>query len=85
MDPYENLANAIILMAVKDWRTATNTLKRKPEHFDSLQKKNECERFFRSRWFGVLTRLDGESLLDELEKEMENRGRKRISRSSLSD
>ena len=85
MDPYEALANAIILTAVKDWRMAASTLKRKPGHFEALQRKNECERFFLSRWFGTLTRLDGARLLDELEKEMENRGRKRISWSSLSD
>ena len=85
MEPYEELANAVILLAVKDWRMAATTLKRKPGHFEALQRKNECEHFFRSRWFGRLTRLDGAMLLEELRKEMENRGRERISRSSLSD
>ena len=31
MEPYEDLANAIILLAVKDWRMAAKTLKRKPD------------------------------------------------------
>ncbi|MBR1553188.1 MAG: hypothetical protein IJ631_04165 [Schwartzia sp.] len=84
MDPYEALANAVILLAVKDWRLSASTLKRKPEHFEALQRKNECERFFRSLWFGRLTRLDGKMLLAELGKEMQNRGRKRISAASVS-
>lgn len=84
MDPYEELANAVILLAVKDWRMAASTLKRKPEHFIALQRKSECERFFRSRWFGKLTRLDGGMLLEELRKEVDNRGRERISAASVS-
>ena len=31
--PYENLANAIILFAVKDYRKAMRTLRRYPEAF----------------------------------------------------
>ena len=27
-DPYENLANAIVLQAVKDWRSAVRKLKK---------------------------------------------------------
>ena len=84
MEPYEELANAVILLAVKDWRLAASTLKRKPEHFEAMQRKNECERFFRSQWFGRLTRLDGAMLLAELGKEMENCGRERISAASVS-
>lgn len=33
-DPYQNLANAIILTAVKDWRSARRKLKRKPKNKD---------------------------------------------------
>ena len=29
----------------------------------------ECEDFFRSRWFGVLTALDGEELIRKLQEE----------------
>ncbi len=31
-DGYENLANAIVLQAVKDWRKAVKTLKKRPRY-----------------------------------------------------
>ncbi len=69
MEPYEELANAIILLAVKDWQGAAKTLKRKPDSVWAWQIKRECVGFFRSKWFGRLTRLDGTILLEQLEKE----------------
>lgn len=56
-----NLANAIILRAVADYRTA---LKGNDEHVIY-----ECERFFRSEWFMHLTNIDGEFLIEKLRKE----------------
>ncbi len=58
VDPYENLANAIILRAVEDYRLAEDrrTLK-------------EIEDFFLSDWFSVLTSLDGAALLQKLREE----------------
>lgn len=61
MDPYENLANAIILQAVKDYRLT-----------DDEQKFQEIERFFRSGWFGVLSKVDPEYLIRQLRKEKRN-------------
>ena len=56
--PYENLANAIILQAVKDYRL-----------HDDEQELANIERFFRSGWFGVLTNIDPEVLISKLRKE----------------
>ena len=56
--PYENLANAIVLQAVKDYR------QREAPHEIS-----EIEAFFRSDWFHVLTQIDGEWLIRKLRKE----------------
>lgn len=56
--PYEDLANAIILQAVDDYR---NTERQKD--------RAAIERFFRSPWFSNLTSLDGEKLITELRKE----------------
>ena len=50
-DPYENLANAIVLQAVKDWRSAVRKLKKRPRYDPARQMKDECERFFLSDWF----------------------------------
>ena len=58
MNSYEELANAIILQAVKDYRLT-----------DDEQELAEIERFFRSDWFGVLTDVDPEYLIRRLRKE----------------
>lgn len=58
MDPYENLAQAIILQAVKDYRLT-----------DDESEHAEIERFFRSGWFGVLSKVDPEYLIKKLRKE----------------
>ena len=58
MTPYENLANAIVLSAVRDYRNSTSK--------DELQ---SIERFFRSEWFSVLTSVDAEFLIQTLREE----------------
>ncbi len=67
---YENLANAIILQAVRDYRTTLKCLKRNPCNRDADCKKNEIERFFRSQLFTVLTSVDGELLIRSLHEEV---------------
>ena len=54
---YEKLANAIILQAVRDYRCSTG------------KNKKLIAKFFRSAWFSVLTKLDGEMLIERLRKE----------------
>ena len=58
MNPYEKLANAIILQAVRDYRLT-----------DDKVELSEIERFFRSGWFGVLSKVDPEYLIRKLRKE----------------
>ena len=58
MTPYENLANAIVLSAVRDYRNSTSK--------DEIQ---SIERFFRSEWFSVLTSVDAEFLIRNLREE----------------
>jgi hypothetical protein len=67
--PYENLANAIILQAVKDYRKALRILSRYPYNRPAQYERGSIERFFRSRWFGVLTHLDPELLIHRLREE----------------
>ena len=64
-DPYENLANAIIIQAAKDYRHALKV----PGKPGNVKKIEECERFFRSQWLRLLTAIDGEALVEELRKE----------------
>lgn len=68
-DPYENLANAIVLQAVKDYRDALKRLKKKPGNQAAMSVAMECERFFRSGWYKTLTSVDGEYLIQKLREE----------------
>ena len=66
MEGYENLANAIILQAVKDYKRALGILKYNPRHYEALKRKREIEKFFRSAWFSDLTEADGEMIMESI-------------------
>lgn len=68
-DAYENLANAIILLAVKDYRQALKLLSKNPNSRSVMAAVNEMERFFRSDWYETLTSVDGEMLIRKLREE----------------
>lgn len=61
-EPYHALINAIILQAVKDYRTALDD-----ENTSGIA---ECERFFRSVWFTFLTDVDGEIIIRQVKREI---------------
>lgn len=68
MDPirnYEELANAIILQAVKDYRAAL----KKPEDWEAFKLQLEVECFFRSGWFVELTDVEPKVILEGLRRE----------------
>lgn len=71
-DPYENLANAIVLQAVKDYRKALKTLRLNPKSKSAKADKDELERFSRSKWYASLTSVDGELLIRKLQEEVES-------------
>ena len=66
---WEELANAIVLQAVKDYRIARWRVRRFADAKKSQTRIRECERFFRSEWFRVLTEIDGEQLISDLRSE----------------
>ena len=70
MSNYEELANAIVIQAVVDYRIATKRLEKHP--LDKMHKHTQREvlRFLRSDWFGILTTLDPKVLLEKLTKEV---------------
>ena len=73
-DPSQNLANAIITQAAKDWRTAVKYLKAHPDgtgkrYWAAEKEKADCEKFFLGDTFEILTNLDGEYLLRRLKEE----------------
>ena len=68
-DPYESLANAIVLQAVADYRAALKKIKRNPKNKEAISEALQIEKFFRSQWYQVLTSVDGEYLIRKLQKE----------------
>ncbi len=68
-DPHDELANAIILQAVKDYRKALQVLERRSDSMRWIKVKLDCESFFRSEWFQLLTNTDPDLILDRLKKE----------------
>lgn len=69
-DAYENLANAIILMAVKDYRWALNKLKKRPNYEQAKRIIKEVEKFFHSSWYRELTSVDGNFLIEKIRSEV---------------
>ena len=65
-NPYERLANAVILQAVTDYRVALKKIKTYPINKDARSEALSIERFFRSGWYQQLTSVDGEYLIRRL-------------------
>jgi len=72
MSPYQALANEIVRMAAEDYQRALRYLIRRPHGRiagDMAHTVEECERFFQSQWFEVLTDLDGPALMKRLRRD----------------
>lgn len=66
---YEQLANAIILQAITDYRTPPTDHGKIRDDVMMETARDEIERFIRSDWFGILTSLDPEYLIRLLREE----------------
>lgn len=65
----ENLANAIILQAIDDWKDCIKNEKGEYEHpKDKSVNRKEIERFFRSEWFTTLSDVDPEYIIELLKR-----------------
>lgn len=67
---YKNLANAIIVEASRDYRTARRILSRNPGNLQARYQLNSTIDFFESQWYEALTVMDGKELLRKLEEEI---------------
>ena len=56
------------MQAVEDYRAACAALRRRPDLKVQAQRKRSLERFFRSRWFYMLSGLDAENLPERILK-----------------
>ena len=70
ISPYEDLANAIVLTAVEDYREVLRLLSLNPNNNVAVGEVRSIERFFRSGYFGILTKLDPEMLIKRLNEEV---------------
>ena len=65
MDCYQDLANAIVTQAAKDYEYAL-------KHRSHECYIDELERFFKSDYYRILTKFDGERLMNMIKEECEN-------------
>lgn len=69
-NPYENLANAIIITACNDYRVALKKIKRNPDNKEAISEALELERFFHSPWYSTLTSVEGDFLIRKIRAEI---------------
>ena len=65
---WENLVNAIILQAFKDYRWAVRKLRRDPDSLGARWMMADVERFCMSSWLTMLSDIDGEWLLIKIKE-----------------
>ena len=68
MSPYQKLANAIVVLAAQDYRETLEILCKHPRNQKYIRTRAELEEFFLSDWFQLLSDLDGEQLMLDVEK-----------------
>ena len=76
---FEDLANAIIIQAVKDYRRYLNMVSRNPNNEKAYKEIRRIERFFRSSWFSVLSELNGRILISKIKEDYYQNDSQRIS------
>ncbi len=69
MDGCQALANAVVAQAAKDYRAALRRLKTNPDSQKAAAVKRECEKFFHSRWYTMLTGADPDYILNRIREE----------------
>lgn len=70
-DQYEDLANAIVLQACKDYKSAYRRYLSRYGRSDRTDPHlAELEKFFRSDWYKTLTSVDGEYLMKRMQDEV---------------
>ena len=68
LECYENLANAIILQAVKDYKTVLFRLEDHPNNRDAQFEKKRLEGFFHSNWYNTLTGVQARVKVEAVER-----------------
>ena len=76
-DPYEELANAIVIQACDDYKRAyTCHLRSNGKGKRTARQLADLEYFFRSDWYKTLTEVDGEQLMERLRAQVASEDKK---------
>ena len=67
---YENLANGVVLKAVRDYQHMLINLHFNPNDRKSMRKLEDCEIFFRSEWYKFLTTIDCDNIMEMAKKQV---------------
>ena len=71
LNPYRELANAIVVQAAKDYRKAVKRRRKYPKDKDAQREIRDLRRFFHSGWYSMLTEVDGDRLIKDLERSVD--------------
>ncbi len=71
---WEDLANAIVMLAVEDYKHALLRQKRHPESKAAKEEVRRQEAFFYSDWFECLTDLEPSYLIRKLKEMINEKG-----------
>lgn len=71
-DGLKELVVAIVELAISDWKTAMKILGKHPKSEGAKKTKIDCEAFFQSNHFYMLTGVDGNVLLRRLRRDYIN-------------
>ena len=70
-DPYEEIANAIVIQACNDYKKAyKQSLHKSGIVGEADEELAKLEEFFRSDWYKQLTEVDGEYLMERIRNDV---------------
>lgn len=69
---YENLRNAIVGQACRDYIKALRTQAKNPKNVFAQARIEECEKYFRSERYAAICNIDGEAIIEQCKKRAEN-------------
>lgn len=69
-DPWQSLANAIIVQACEDYRTVCEMVKLKPRSKQWREERRKLLEFFKSEYCSLLSKVDVDVLIEKINKDM---------------
>lgn len=72
-DPWQSLANAIIVQACVDYRTVCEMVKLKPRSKQWREERRKLLEFFKSEYCSLLSKVDVDMLIEKINKDIDGR------------